>query len=347
MLGMNSAYAQAIAPTKDASDWQMLLQLDNDLFAGSDRGYTNGVRIGFIQEIPFESSEGQRMNSRLREASGKLQGRLQSLRIPQDAKLRFTKGLGITQLMFTPNDPSALSAPQGERPYAGWLGLEYSLHVKEDRIVNSLTFSLGTTGETSLAQPAQEWVHENISNSPLFQGWDSQVPSELTLNIQFDHKQRFRNLSKEFSNGIEMDGYYEAGVGVGNFRTDAYIGSFTRVGYRLPSHFSTPRVQLGAYSHQLFSDSKKHANTFSAYAFAGVRATGVLHDITLDGPIFRRFDTGVESKALVGELLLGMGFKYRNIELVFSQSLRSDEFIGQTENQQFGSVMLRFSSSLN
>lgn len=330
----------------EPSDWQVLLQLDNDLFSGSDRDYTNGVRIGFVQEIPLGSAEGQRMNKRLRVGSKKLQGRLQSLRIKDDANLRFARGFGVSQLMFTPEDPLALSAPSGERPYAGWLGFEYSLHVKEDNLVNSLTLSVGTTGESSLAQPSQNWVHRNISGSPLFQGWDSQVPSEVTLNIHFDHKQRFRGPLKFTKGRLEIDGYYEGGLAAGNFRTDAYVGSLARIGYRLPSNFSTPRVQLGSYGHQLFSNAKDYGKKFSAFGFAGVRATAVLHDITLDGPVFRNFDTRVESKPLVRELLYGVGVRYKKVDLVFSQTVRSDEFTGQTENQEFGSFMLRFQSGL-
>ena len=309
MLSVSLSAAPLAVKAQEDFKWQTLLQLDNDLFSGSDRDYTNGVRIGFIQEIPLDSNAGQRINRRIREGSEKLsQYSLQSFRIPEDANLRFAKGFGLTQLMFTPENSFALRAPEGERPYAGWLGLEYSLHVKADNFVNSVTWSLGTTGEASQAQNSQNWVHRNISNSPIFQGWDSQVPSELTLNIHFDHKQRFRRLSRASGSGLEVDGYYEAGMAAGNFRTDAYLGGLARIGYRLPSSFSTPRVQLGSYGHRLFADSKDYGKKFSAYAFAGVRATGVVHDITLDGPVFRKFETGVESKPFVGaSILMSMG----------------------------------------
>lgn len=341
-----TALAQGTSELPEPSDWQILLQLDNDLFAGSDRDYTNGVRLGFVQEVPLESAKGQRWKKRLQDSSRKLTGRLQRFGFDDDAELRFARGFGLSQLMFTPEDPLALAAPEGERPYAGWLGVEYSFHVKEDNHVNSLTLSVGTTGESSFGQPAQNWVHRNISNSPLFQGWDSQVPSELTVNLHYDHKQRFRNLSKLGSRGLEVDGYYEGGLAAGNFRTDSYIGGLARIGYRLPSSFSTPRVQLGSYGHQLFSDTQDYGKKFSAFAFAGLRGTAVLHDITLDGPVFREFDTGVASKTLVGELLLGIGLRYKNIDMIYSRALRTDEFSGQTENQEFGSFMLRFQSSI-
>lgn len=332
--------------TPEPSKWQVLLQLDNDLFSGSDRDYTSGIRLGFVQELPFESDEGQRMNERFQEASNVLYRPLKLLGITDDSNLRFARGIGLSQLLFTPEDPRALTAPEGERPYAGWLGLEYSLHAKSSDLVNSLTLAIGTTGEASLAQPSQDWVHQYISNSPLFQGWDSQVPGELTLNLHFDHKRRFRKLYKVGTRGLEIDGYYEGGLALGNFRTDAYVGSLARIGFRLPSSFSTPRVQLGSYGHQLFSDNRDFSNKISAYAFGGVRATGVLHDITLDGPVFRDFDTGVKSSSLVGELIYGVGMRYKKVELIYSQTIRSEEFNSQTENLQFGSVMLRFRSGL-
>lgn len=341
------ASANDATTLSEPSDWQVLLQLDNDLFAGSDRDYTNGVRFGFVQEVPLESAKGQRWKRRLQDSSRKLTGRMQRVGFDEASDLRFARGFGLSQLMFTPEDPSALRAPKGERPYASWLGLEYSFHVKEDNHVNSLTFSVGTTGESSLAQPTQNWVHRNISNSPIFQGWDSQVPSELTLNVHYDHKQRFRKFSNLTGNGLDFDGYYEGGLAAGNFRTDGYIGGLARIGYRLPSSFSTPRVQLGSYGHQLFSDTENYGRKFSAFAFAGLRATAVMHDITLDGPVFRSFDTGIESKPLVGELLFGVGFRYKKIDLIFSRALRTDEFSGQTENLEFGSFMLRFESGLH
>lgn len=336
---------QAALGDDDVSDWQVLLQLDNDLFADSDRDYTSGVRIGFVQEIPAESDKGQRINQRLQDGARKLTNRLRSFRIPEESELRFARGFGLSQLIFTPDDPQDLQAPEGQRPYAGWLGLEYSLHVKERNLANSLTFTVGTTGDGSFAQETQNWVHRNISNSPLFQGWDSQVPSELTLNLHFDHKQRFRGLLNRNVGSIEFDGYYEFGASLGNYRTDAYIGGLARVGYRLPSNFSTPRVQLGSFGQQLFHADDGVGNKPSVFLFGGVRAVAVAHDITLDGPLFRDFNGAVESETLVGELLYGFGIKYRNIDLVLSQTLRSDEFIGQSNSQRFGSVMIGFQSN--
>lgn len=335
-------FAQPVQ-SKDDDKWQAIFQLDNDLFSGSDRDYTNGVRFAFIKEIDEESVANSFLKRNLRKIVTDNE-RVSPLRywlLPQADDVRFAWGVGLTQLMFTPEDFTALSAPEGERPYAGWLGLEYSLHAKNESKVNSITLSVGVTGEDSFAQESQEWVHENLSGSPQFQGWDSQIPGEVTLNFHFDHKQRILKDNQFDFAGLEFDGYYESGLSFGNFRTDAYVGGVLRAGINLPSSFSTPRVQLGSYGHDLFETSSEPNKRLSVVGFVGARATVVAHDITLDGPLFREFDTGVESETLVGELLFGFDARYHNFALSFTQTIRSDEFDGQTENQIFGSLMLR------
>jgi lipid A 3-O-deacylase len=325
---------------------QWIVQWDNDLLTGTDRDYTNGARIAFLQELAPNTVLDNRLRKWLYPLLGAQEtSQSSALRLPGRDKPRFAWGIGITQLMFTPDDPNALQAPAGERPYAGWLGLEASLHAKTERSVNSVTLVIGTTGQPSYARDTQNWMHKNVSNSPLYQGWDSQVPAEPTINLQFDHKLRLpsRNFDALLP-GLSVDGYGEWGIGLGNFRTDAYVGMLLRGGYNLPAHFTVPRVQLGSYGHRFFRDKPEAPSPWSFIGFTGVRGIGVAHDITLDGPVFRSFDTGVQRKPLVGELLFGFGVRFREIELTVSRSVRSKEFRNQSSNQQFGSVMLRLNA---
>jgi lipid A 3-O-deacylase len=326
------------------SPWQMVFQMDNDLFLGSDRNYTNGIRLGFVKELGKGTGFNRLLQKQLYALSGADEhSSFFRWRLRNRENLRFASGFGLTQLMFTPNDSKAKTAPKGQRPYAGWLGLEFSLHAKNDDQVSSVTFSIGTTGNSSLAEKSQKWVHENISGSPVYQGWDSQIPVQQTLNFHFDHKQRIVPLERVIGL-IQFDGYYEWGAAVGNFQTNAYGGALIRVGYNLPATHSTPRVQLGSYGHELFRAANPQDKPFSILAFFGARTTAVMHDITLDGPQFSNFDTGVESKHLVGELVAGFGIRYLFVDLSYSQTLHSDEFYTQNRNLQFGSVMLRLQS---
>ncbi|MEN8744806.1 MAG: lipid A deacylase LpxR family protein [Lentimonas sp.] len=253
---------------------------------------------------------------------------------------RFSWGVGLTQLMFTPDNPTALSAPKGERPYTGSLGIEFSLHVKNSESASSVTIALGTTGPNRYADDSQTWIHENVSSSPTYQDWDSQVPVEMTVNLHLDHKHRIDRLDCGNDSTFEIDGYYEWGAALGNFRTDADLGGLLRAGYNLPDNDSTPRVQIGSYEQGLFKEETRK-DAFSVFGFTGIRGSAVLHDITLDGPIFRDFDTVVDSKPFVGELLIGAGIRWGDCDLSLSRTLRTDEFAEQNENQQFGSVLFR------
>lgn len=334
--------ANAETAPDTSAPWKFVTQWDNDLLTGTDRGYTNGVRIALVREIdPNREVHNtlQRALYRLsRAGSDGIWGDDQ--RFSSEDSLRFSWGLGLTQLMYTPDVFTTPTAPFGERPYAGWLGIELSLNVSDSDSVSGVTVSIGTTGKYSFAEQAQDWVHRNISGSPIYQGWDSQVPGEPTLNIHFDRKQKISFLKPTEDWPIMLDAYYEWGAAVGNFQTNAYIGSLLRFGHNLPNTYATPRVQLGSYGQALFAPAEHRAD-FSIYGFTGIRGTGVLHDITLDGPLFRSSNTGVESKPFVGEYIYGLALRLSSVDISISQTTRSDEFNGQTANQRFGSIMLR------
>lgn len=327
------------------SPWQFIGQWDNDLLTGTDDGYTNGARIAFARELPANSDEHYFLENALRGLSGASGDfALDKFRFPEAEAVRFQYGVGLTQLMFTPKDPDAPAPPPGERPYAGWLGLEFSLQASAGDSASTATLSVGTTGSLSYAEDAQKWTHQNISDSPIFQGWDTQAPGELTLNLHLDHKQRLGFLDGTRDWPVEVDGFYEWGGAVGNFRTAAYLGTLFRAGLNLPASHATPRVQLGSFTETIFDASDKGADQLSIYGFAGVRGYAVLHDISLDGPVFHDWDESTDSEPWVGEISFGLGARWHEIELSLSHTLRSDEFEGQRNRSRYGSVMLRIGS---
>ena len=321
----------------------IVIQLDNDLFTGSDRDYTNGARMAYLR--PIGADQLNRFQDWLKDMTGSgghpVFSRLTAYMEPGD--IRYDWGIGLAQVMFTPQDPDATEAPSGQRPYAGWLGAEFSLHAKDRNALSSVVFSIGTTGKYSLARETQEWVHRNSSNSPIFQGWDSQVPGELTLNLHLDRKLRLGSLAAATSDWlIGMDGYLEWGAALGNFRTDAYAGSLLRIGYNLPVQYMTPQIRVGSYSHVLFRDEGSGLSRFSIYGFGGIRGSAVLHDITLDGPVFQSYDSPVSSETWVGEVRIGFGVRFSELTLTYSRTFRTEEFSDQETGHQFGSIQVGF-----
>lgn len=321
---------------------QLIIQWDNDLLAGTDEGYTNGVRIAYARELSPDGENFNRLQNFLKTLTGAGdESPFGQWQFPEPQIERIQYGFGLTQLMFTPQTPAALAPAKGERPYAGWLGLEFSLQANAGDSASTATLSVGTTGRYSYAQDTQTWVHQHVSESPIFQGWDSQAPAELTINLHLDHKQRIRFLEKTLDWPLQIDGFYEWGAAVGNFRTDAYVGALLRAGHNLPAKYATPRVQLGSFTETLFADGARAAERLSLYGFAGARGYAVLQDITLDGPLFRDWKESVDSEPWVGELSLGVAARWRAVEVSLSHTLRSQEFEQQRNRSRFGSVMLR------
>ena len=140
---------------------------------------------------------------------------------------------------------------------------------------------------------------------------------------------------------LEIDGFHETGYELGNYLTAAHLGAMIRIGKNLPVEFSDPRLTLAAHTQKLYSDESTNDENWSLYAILGARVTGVFHDITLDGPVFRNFDTGVKKERLVGEVYAGFGVRRGGWEFGYVHTYSSKEFETQNDPQAFGSVAIR------
>lgn len=326
----------------DFDDGVVSFYLDNDIFAGSDENYTNGGRIAWI------SGRHRRLVdiSPIQRYLDKFTGSENSHGFMQDIwgfknleDVSYQYGMALTQQMFTPESLDAIPPP-GQRPYAGWLGLGFSLHLSGERAINSVEFTVGTVGPHSYAEATQDFIHD-LREIDKFNGWDRQIPNEITLNMNFSHKRRYRYLNGDELNDIPvmMDGFTNFATSLGNHRTDLSIGWHTHIGLNIPVNFSDPRLSPTANSVCWCSEGQ--STDWSAYFIAGVRGSVVLHDITLDGPVFRDFDTGVKREPFVGEVYGGVGVRYKNMEFSYIQTLRTKEFKEQRDHQNFGSFVVR------
>lgn len=317
--------------------------LENDLFSGTDGNYTNGARLSYITpakpalHIPFIHK-----NLRLFSGAKNSAGWMQKIwGLDRSDEIEYNYGFALTQLMFTPETFETSSAPAGERPYAGWLGLSFSLHARNQHTLNSVEISFGTVGPHAYAQESQDWIHD-IINEEKFNGWDSQIPNEFTLNINFNQKRRWDLLeAASLPFGLEIDGFHETGYALGNYLTDIHVGAMIRVGWNLPVEFSDPRLTETAHTQRLYSNGSDNTQDWSVYFLCGGRGASIFRDITLDGPMFRDFETGVKKERFVGEVYAGFGVRYNDWECGYVHTLRSKEFKSQNDSQWFGAVAIR------
>ena len=339
---MAAAAAGATERSAAATKSYLAMYLDNDLFGGSDADYTNGFRAAWISGALDFAAVGP-FQRWLRPFSGDRESLplFQAVTGFRDLdRVDYHYGVSLTQLMFTPETWWVYGQPPGERRYAGWLGLGLSLHAKDDSVLNAVEFTLGVVGKDSLAEPSQDVIHD-LLGSPHFNGWDCQVPSELTIDLSLVQKRRLEFLTLG-EGAWRLDAVGEWGLRLGTFRTKAHLGGMLRFGYNLPPDFSDPRLSDTAYSHRYFTGDADYLGPWSAYLLCGATMRLIAHDATLDGPLFESdFRTGNHREPLVGELFAGFGVRYREVELGYAHTLRSEEYEEQDHWQDFGTVALR------
>ena len=332
-------------PGLPGGDGYLTFYLDNDLFGGTDRDYTNGIRLSWISEGEplLNVFPGRRLLEQIAGDGGdyKIIRRISGFdeASVRNETLELNYGLSVTQKMFTPQDFASPTQPEGERRYAGWLGLGFSVHARDARALNSVELILGTTGENSLAEGAQNLIHD-LRNIEKFQGWQDQIPNEVTLDLSFRQKRRAAFLPED-SDGFGIDGLTEWGMRLGSFRTLASFGGLFRAGFHLPMDFSDPRLSSTAYSHRYFEHGERSTQRWSAFSLFGFNVAGIGHDASLDGPLLRDFDTGNEREPWVGELYAGFGVRWRLLEISYLHTWRTKEYEEQDGGFNFGSLAFR------
>ena len=170
------------------------LRLENDLFTGTDRNYTNGVALTVV--------------------SRDLQGALRPECLPQPiawyarfigwADPEFWRNSGARsasqnivvrfgQSMYTPEDKTRTDLIADDRPYAGllYLGLAWNRRTHPEaasyEMLDVRELTLGVIGPWSLAEQSQDLVHR-VRGIERFRGWDNQLRNEPAFQMAMERK---------------------------------------------------------------------------------------------------------------------------------------------------------------
>lgn len=233
--------------------------IDNDGIFGVDQDYTNGLFLTY-------TSGAINPHWLLSPFSLSIWG-ASSL-----DKVEFTIG----HKMYTPDDIKATTPVQNDRPYAGFLHSELnyiSLHPQQAQRFN-LTF--GTTGESSLADQAQNIVH-GITGSSDPNGWEFQVDDKFVASVGYQsHFNWFRvrsiaNTDLELSNITEFN--------AGSFRSDVSTGLMIRWGADLGGSMGAANID----NENPFRAGMLGGSKGGWFLFAGLEGRYRFNDITIEG----------------------------------------------------------------
>lgn len=296
------------------------LTLENDLVAGMDDNYTNGVRFSFLSAV----NDVPHFIRRTVKGSGLF---------PEDGKTRIEYTIG--QNMYTPADIETRNPPLNDRPYAGWLYGSVGLVSENGRHLHQLELKLGVIGPSSYADEAQTFIHRNLSNSPEPAGWHTQLPDEPV--IQLTYQASWPTYKKIGFPWLKADLMPTFSLAVGTVFDYLEGGFIVRLGNRLLDDYGPPKIQPSPPGSSYFASN---SDLFNWYLFAGANGRLVAHNIFLDGTVFKD-SRQVDKHYGVADLIVGVnmviGATYR---LTYTHVFRTPEFEGQSGLERYGSLTL-------
>ncbi|UPQ88920.1 lipid A deacylase LpxR family protein [Vibrio sinaloensis] len=233
--------------------------VDNDGIFGVDQDYTNGLFLSYSTSVikPY---------TLFRPLSFSYWG-VQSLD-------KFELVLG--HKTYTPAELEATIPIANDRPYAGLLYAELNYLSLTINHAHRATLTLGTTGENSLAERGQNFVHD-ITDSVKPRGWAYQVDDKWVANLGYLHHFNLWRNSQGAEENWELSNLSEANAG--NFRSDVSTGFMLRWGTDLANNMGAANID----SEQPFRPSMIANSSQAWFVFAGVKARYRFNDITIEG----------------------------------------------------------------
>ena len=335
---------------KAHSQHRQRFEYENDVFFKTDRNYTDGVRYSVKYagkreyRKPADADEGFLPGFNL-EAAGSAQC--------ADATPCYHKSYTfyLGHSMYTPSDIRLTSdqIPPGDRPYAAWLyaGFYRELFASDGRYWR-YGLDLGCIGPCALGERLQTFVHRNITNSPIPQGWSSQVHNEPGVVFRYEYVPgtwqplRYLDLTPHFQ------------FGVGNIQIYAGTGATLRLGrfrsnYLTQWHSNHPLEALAA-ADATTSDAGwqlwKRKEDFDLYWFARLHGDAVAYNALQQGGMFNRTSPHVgRARPFIVEGESGVALHHGNFSLSFSLVRRNSTDVlrlWHPQSDKFGRLVLEW-----
>ncbi|MCF2443594.1 lipid A deacylase LpxR family protein [Dyadobacter sp. CY345] len=226
---------------------------DNDFLnirgAGTDRAYTNGVRLDlfYIQKKPSP------LIDQLMPKAGK--------------NSRDIYGWSVMQMMVTPSNLTIPDFQANDYPYSGALFVTHSLasYNSEKKFDLQTEILFGVRGPASFARQTQVWIHQVINDeTPM--GWKNQINTKALFNVNFTAEKQLASSGKV----IEIIGGTQ--ISAGTLTNSVAIYPLIRIG-KFSSYFNG---FISQYSN-LANPGKMHVYFFMKPKITFVASNALIH----------------------------------------------------------------------
>ena len=326
--------------------------VENDSFLGTDRYYTNGIRVtrGFEPDgLP-----------RWAQKTHWMEPILDSLHLCPPGKsfdfcFNFETAWTFGQNLYTPDDIRTSRLLRAQRPYGAWLYYGNILTLSKPDLQHSLEIDAGAVGgNLALGGFVQSQWHaflrsaQNSDTPPDPKGWGNQINNQLGLQLLYQGRRRWIE-GKTSSNLRYFDLGPQANAALGTVNVNAGGGATVRFGYNVPNNFpdlsitipfrAVPPSEPGEPQGLSLLDASAPSRSddrWEAYVFARIDQRYVAYSAFLDGnlQVFGKSHF-VTKEPLVRDLVLGAIVGHGHWRLSGTFVDRSPEFRGQRDHQQF------------
>ncbi|MEZ6184243.1 MAG: lipid A deacylase LpxR family protein [Planctomycetota bacterium] len=312
--------------------------IENDKYAGTDRFYTNGLKLIYQRDDVGDLSWGV----------SDLIGLIPFL---QARPLSY--GFVFGHDIYTPEDTQQELLIPGDRPYGAWLYAGVSLTrgnrpdlkrndpraLFEDRIV----LNVGVFGADAQGEAVQNNWHRflNIETS---KGWHNQLKSEPAIQLYLQRKWLLRVWPNP--DGIGADFLPHFGGAIGNVFTHLTIGGTFRIGWNMGLEFGPPQRIASSGLPQ-----PQRLEGLRVYLFGRIEGRAVLHNAFIDGSLIQgrprylsvngiseEFD--IHREHFVADFEVGLYVAYGCVSVSLTSVTRTREFEEQKDSFTFGAIHL-------
>ncbi len=307
-------------------------KLENDLFAGTDANYTNGLKLSWVSDNVRDYSNDPCLPQWVRGINRELEF------VDRGSYASRNMSISLGQALFTPKNRYLNPPDPKDRPYAGWLYLGLGYNARGDDFMRTYEVNLGIVGPAAIGRQSQDLIHD-ARGIPRFEGWDYQLGNEFGVQLIYERKDKWT--SDPGLLGLSVDAISHYGASLGNVATYANVGGEVRIGVFLPDDFGTSAIRPGGDNAAPFlaRDRRGSGSQSGLHLFASVDGRAVARNIFLDGNTFRD-SPHVDKKYLVGDVSLGVAWIWKSGKIAYAHYLRTKEFNGQEKPQAFGSITL-------
>lgn len=201
---------------------------DNDLLTGSDRGYTNGVKLSYLTAT---ADNPHKKSSTLARYAADSLGFLPGIVHPEKKQ---ALAFSLRQLMVTPADITADEPKLNDLPYAGYLSASTTMWSWDANTITGYGVHLGIVGPESGAEASQKWVHK-LTGSEKPKGWNYQLGTDVVGGVQASHARKI--VSSGSPDSLEQEVSLIGSATLSSFRTNGRVGMVWRMGQHLPANF--------------------------------------------------------------------------------------------------------------